>query len=76
MPSKEDLSTGASDKETFPLEVQLGEIIGLGLILPWAGTERGVWLYTIFVEPRFIPFCIRTPQVEALTLNVARQWGS
>lgn len=28
MPSKEDLSTGASDKETFPLEVQLGEIIG------------------------------------------------
>lgn len=28
MPSEEDLSTGASDKETFSLEVQLEEIIG------------------------------------------------
>lgn len=26
---KRDLSAGASDKETFPVEVQLGEIIGL-----------------------------------------------
>lgn len=87
-PSKEGLSTGASDKEKFPREVQLGEIIGsvecwvswpgprclLGLILYWAtgSAEQRAWLYVVFAELWFISFWIWVQQAEAQTINIAR----
>lgn len=87
-PSKEGLSTGASDKEKFPLEVQLGEIIGsvecwvswpgprclLGLILYWAtgSAEHRAWLYMVFAELWFISFWIWVQQAKAQTINIVR----
>lgn len=90
MPSEEDLSTEASDKETFSLEVQLEEIIGsaeLWVSWPWAS----LWLRSdsalSLSRPGNVtvhdvcgaqvhPFLSVNVVVEALTLTIAKQWGS
>lgn len=53
-----------------------GPRCGLGLILPWAGADQGMWLYAMFAEPRFLLFRVWMPLLKHWLLILPNSGGA